>query len=567
VQLCTRHPSLPSIVRLLSCSLLIEGAIVLLAALLRLWQLDLKPPHFDEGINGWFVDQMRVQSYYKYDPENYHGPLYFYGLFISLSLLGRNLWALRMPAVLSSIASVWVVLRFKRYFGTIAARFAALALALSPGAVFYGRYAIHESWMVLSLLITTWGILGLWKSGARRDLIALISGITLLLLIKETAVIHIACFIIAAGVLAFWERLSPSLPAMPFAGRQWTNRDLMCCCVLSALALIFFYSGTFFNMGGIADFFRAYANWFHTGTGDGGHVKSDYQVDRLNYYWLNLILAALPGQIGKDVGLLNYYWLALMRWYEWPALLGLLYGLRLAFPVRFFGGSMTRYVAVYAIGTFVAYSIVPYKTPWCIISIIWPFALLFGCAVQEGWWIFKKMPGYGESPMGAAITAGILPALLLGVSLCTTFRLNFLHFADPAEPYVYVQTMPEIKIVTEPVLAMAQHDARNYGMVGQILLDSYYPLPWVLGDFTGIGYYDKTNTPSVLDGDFILALTSQQKMVEDHLKGSYLRRRFHLRDSMDECTVWFKESLFHDWFSDPNHGSTDKVDLGSFSAP
>ena len=42
----------------------------------------MKPPHFDEGINGWFVDQMMRTGYYKYDPSNYHGPLHFYVLFL-----------------------------------------------------------------------------------------------------------------------------------------------------------------------------------------------------------------------------------------------------------------------------------------------------------------------------------------------------------------------------------------------------------------------------------------------------------------------------------------------------
>ena len=118
---------------------LLEASIILLATLLRLWALDLKPAHFDEGINGWFVDQMKASGFYHYDPENYHGPLYFYVLFVFLSLLGRNLWALRLPAVLASIASVWMALRFDRFFGSTAARLGALALAVSPAAVFYGR--------------------------------------------------------------------------------------------------------------------------------------------------------------------------------------------------------------------------------------------------------------------------------------------------------------------------------------------------------------------------------------------------------------------------------------------
>ena len=52
-----------------------EIAIVLIAVFLRVWLIEIKPAHFDEGINGWFADQMRATGYHKYDPTNYHGPL------------------------------------------------------------------------------------------------------------------------------------------------------------------------------------------------------------------------------------------------------------------------------------------------------------------------------------------------------------------------------------------------------------------------------------------------------------------------------------------------------------
>ncbi|MEA3165037.1 MAG: hypothetical protein QOE88_2855, partial [Verrucomicrobiota bacterium] len=45
--------------------LLCPVLILLLAAVVRLAFLDLKPPHFDEGINGWFCDQMTKNGYYS----------------------------------------------------------------------------------------------------------------------------------------------------------------------------------------------------------------------------------------------------------------------------------------------------------------------------------------------------------------------------------------------------------------------------------------------------------------------------------------------------------------------
>src|SRR5438067_11155239 len=110
-------------------------AIVALGAFLRLLLLEIKPPHFDEGINGWFVDQMVKTGFYHYDPTNYHGPLHFYILFLFQTLFGRNLWALRMPVVLGSISCVWLTLRYEPIVGRTISRWAAAAMAVSPAFV------------------------------------------------------------------------------------------------------------------------------------------------------------------------------------------------------------------------------------------------------------------------------------------------------------------------------------------------------------------------------------------------------------------------------------------------
>src|SRR6187397_564815 len=110
--------------------------IVALGAFLRLLLLGIKPPHFDEGINGWFVDQMVKNGFYRYDPTNYHGPLHFYVLFIFQTLFGRNVWALRLPVVIVSISCVWLCLKFEPLVGRRVSWWAAVAMAVSPGFVF-----------------------------------------------------------------------------------------------------------------------------------------------------------------------------------------------------------------------------------------------------------------------------------------------------------------------------------------------------------------------------------------------------------------------------------------------
>ena len=107
-----------------------------MARLLRFLFLGIKPPHFDEGINGWFVDQVVKNGFYNYDPTNYHGPLHFYILLLSQTLFGRNVWALRLPVVCASIAAIYVTLKYEPFLGRTVSRIAAFAMAVSPGFVF-----------------------------------------------------------------------------------------------------------------------------------------------------------------------------------------------------------------------------------------------------------------------------------------------------------------------------------------------------------------------------------------------------------------------------------------------
>src|SRR6202022_736595 len=221
--------------------------ILAIAVVLRFFLLWIKPPHFDEGINGWFVDNDIVkQGFYKYDPTNYHGPLHFYMLWLSETLLGRNLWALRLPVVLVSSACVWLTVKFEPLVGRTASRMTALAMAVSPGFVFYGRYSIHEVCMLLFTMLFIFGLLGLWKFGSRNYLWCVGLGVAGMILSKETYIIHVGCAVIGLGVCSIANWLSPTPDARP-AKQTWDYVDLAMVIGTAIALIVFFYSGTFFH--------------------------------------------------------------------------------------------------------------------------------------------------------------------------------------------------------------------------------------------------------------------------------------------------------------------------------
>ena len=139
------------------------------AAFLRFFFLGMKPPHFDEGINGWFVDQMVKNGFYRYDPTNYHGPLHFYVLFFSQTLFGRNIWALRLPVVLVSIVCVWLTLKFEPFVRR-AGRPARprWPWRFRPVSFFTAAIRSTKSGSSLFSMLFILGLLGLWQNLARQ---------------------------------------------------------------------------------------------------------------------------------------------------------------------------------------------------------------------------------------------------------------------------------------------------------------------------------------------------------------------------------------------------------------
>jgi uncharacterized protein (TIGR03663 family) len=523
--------------------------IIAVAALLRVFLLGIKPPHFDEGINGWFVDQMVKTGYYRYDPTNYHGPLHFYVLFISQTLFGRNLWALRLPVVVVSTVCVWLMLKFEPFIGRNVSRWAAVAMAVSPGFVFYGRYSIHEVWLVFFSMLFVFGLLGLRRFGTPKYLWACGMGITGMILTKETYIIHLTCAAIAAFLCWISIQLLP-VDDSPVARRSWDTADLLTVIAISIALIVFFYSGTFFHWNGVKDLFLAYKAWFETGTQGHGHEKP----------W--------------------DYWLRLSGRYELTVIFGLVTSL---FFFRMRNASL-RFLAIYGIGTIMAYSIVKYKTPWCIISLVWPILPLFGAAATliplrlrpKEWWA-----AVGTVTVGAGVALAfalakdyefIWPFLLVGalvlllmalrdpkilfsaqcavlaVSLGWCVWLNYFRCTTDTEPYVYVQTYNDIFKLTRPVLALAKRNPVLYQMTGHLIRTSSYPLPWVLGDFPRMGYYEHEALPEQMDADVLLVQSDRIVEVEGKLHNSYYTEPLTIRPYQDTSKVYFDAHRFKDFF-------------------
>jgi hypothetical protein len=415
-------------------------------------------------------------------------------------------------------------MRFDRVLPRGVARLAALAMAVSPGFIFYGRYSIHEVWLLLFSMMFMLGLLGLWLHGTVDYLWYTGIGIAGMVLTKETYIIHLGCAVIALPLLFISMKIWPVENPEPIK-QKWTNIDLAMVCLVGVGAIIFFYSGTFFHWSGIKGLYQTFHAWFKTGHNGNGHEKP------------------------------FYYWLTLIARYEWPACLGLV----LCGFCQSFRNISLRYLAITGVGIFLAYSIVHYKTPWCIISIIWPLLFIFGSFILI---MPKRWLTVSLATAALILTASLGWAISLNYFRCSTYadfgwnpeKSVAANIADFfwSEPYVYVQTYNDIYKLTTPLLELAHADPKYYHITGHIIRPSPYPLPWILDDFPRIGYYEHDNYPPTMDADFLLVQEDKVAEVESKLHDSYFTQLLTIRPYQDLSKLYFRASLpeFKKFFPD-----------------
>lgn len=478
---------------------------MVLALVMRVLWLDLRPPHFDEGINGWFVDQMWNQGFYRYDPTNYHGPLYFYLLQLSELLLGRGIVTFRLITALIATAIVAVVVLHRRWFGD-AALWAGLVLAVSPGMAFYGRYAIHESLLVLSQAAFLYGFIRWRLEGGRLAVGAMAAGIVGSVATKETFFIFLGTWFIALTLVWVLER-SPlgfalASPEAQTGGRtKVSNRFLLATFVISVLILLTLFSGFFMNPSGVVDMINSIAPWIRTGTGElSGHDKP------------------------------FYYWLELLWRYEWPLLLAVF-----AWPLLIWHGSRWAWrLAATGFGVFLAYSLIPYKTPWLIVGILFPLAFVFG---------FLMDLARTRLTLSWRRAAWVVGGGLLLVSLGSSLRLNVSHYADFQEPYVYVHTSTDVSRLMENLESLVQLRPHERNMSIMIFAPDIWPLPWLLEPYPGLSYFSITNNMQV-QADVMLVEHDDADSIERAIDAPYARQALKVRDAQETRWVYYRMETF-----------------------
>jgi predicted membrane-bound mannosyltransferase/DNA-binding beta-propeller fold protein YncE len=181
------HPAFPAI----TYEVAIFALIIIAAIMTRFFNLEARVMSHDESLHTYFSYLLYKGQGYQHTPMM-HGPLQFHLIALSYYLFGVNDFTSRIPAVLFSVATIWMVWYWRRYLGRAGALIAGLLLVISPYMLYYGRYVRNESYVGLSGILMLYVILRYLETGGKKYLFLLSGTLLLHFAAKETAFIYAA---------------------------------------------------------------------------------------------------------------------------------------------------------------------------------------------------------------------------------------------------------------------------------------------------------------------------------------------------------------------------------------
>jgi len=449
------------------------SAVLIVAVALRAWRLDIRPMHGDEAVHAYKFGQLLEENYYRYDPQEFHGPTLNYFTLIPARLSGKHTYAsvtestLRVVPVFFGLLLVVMPLLLAGGLGKPAALVAGAITAISPAFVFYSRYYIQE--MLLACFTFAVISAGYKYARSRKAIWALLAGVFVGLChaTKETCVIAFGSMLLALFlIMLIHRRGSVSEIGLP---SRIKLTHLVAAMVLAFCVSAVFFSSFLKNASGVLDSFRTYAAYFSRAGNNQHHVHPWY-------YYLQTLLYS-KSETGPP-------------WTEASVVILAVIGAILVVARKGLGKLDVRlldFLALYTVIMLVVYSAIPYKTPWCLLSFYHGMILLAAVGVVT---ILNLL--------GRVLTRVIVAAFFLTVAtdLCLqAFLASTVCYADLSNPYVYSQPTDDVlKIAARIEQVSDAHPARREMPVFVVCPEGdYWPLPWYLRSFRNVGWWDGVN--------------------------------------------------------------------------
>jgi len=227
------------------------------------------------------------------------------------------------------------------------------------------------------------------------------------------------------------------------------------------------FSSFFTNEQGLADSFQTYLPWVHRAGGASPHIHPWYfYLHRL------LFFHAAKGPVWSEALILV---LAIIG--AWGAFARK--GLSDA------NAGFVRFLTFYTLALTAAYSLISYKTPWCVLGFWHGVILLAG--VGSARLLHLPRRRVWRVGLGLLLLAGA------GQLAWQAWLANTAYAADQRNPYVYAQTSPDLLNLVHRVESLAREHPQGRNMLVKVMApdSDYWPLPWYLRNLKRVGWWDQ----------------------------------------------------------------------------
>jgi len=448
--------------------------------------------------------ELMETGHYKYDPEDKHGPILYYfssalnkALGIDASDLTQT--QVRLLPILASIGlMILVLVGDRKSRGT--SLVAAALFALSPFPVIYSAYYVQEILFTLIGFLLLYSANEYWKLPSSMNAARCGLWIGLFFATKETAIIHVAA--VGLAVVA--------IQGNAFEIKAWSERirlkQILVALGTTAFIWGFFYSAAFSDFSGIVDSFKTFAIYAERSQG-AGHEKPFYYY--FSIFWPH-----------RAEGI---------RWGEAPFLILAAIGFFLLVRNSREPTQHVRLSVLYGFACFALYSIIPYKTPWLMLTSYVSFCMAAGFTLVT---LFNRWPQAWARITVVAVTFFVL------FDQYQATRLVERYAADSRNPYIYQHTSPQFKKLIERIDGLEALDPSSELSIAVGGSDNAWPLPWYLRSSDTIGYWQNPSEVPALDIVVGPIGTLPQSLNETHIAEYHGLRENVVLECWIEKRLW-----------------------------
>jgi uncharacterized protein (TIGR03663 family) len=481
------------------------AAAVLAGVFFRTVRLDLRPMHHDEANQAVKFGGLLEEGEYRYDPDDHHGPTLYYLTLPFARIAGRTTLAgldetvLRLVPALFGVGIILLLLLFKGAMPREALAAAGLLVAVSPAMTYYSRFYIQETLLVF-FLVGAAGCAWRWHAAARepewtggrifgpaeeapaprpKAAAAWAAGAGffcgLMYATKETSVI---LFGAAGGALILVGLLERKKKKRGGRLARHVSPGFGYAAAFGAAAFApawLLYTSFLENRGGFVDSLLAFGGYLERASGGTIH-------DHPWHFYFSTLIWSRTG--------------AGPVWSEGFVIALAAAGAFTALGAVKAGDADTRFsraLLFFTLGAAAVYSVIPYKTPWNLLPFFMGLILLAG----NGTAVMMRISRF--LAVRALVVALLAPGFVnLGLQ---AWRANDVYSADPRNPYVYAQTVPDFLKLVKRVddIAEVSTDGRRMLIMVVAPPEETWPLPWSLREYERVGYWTDTAAVAGID--------------------------------------------------------------------